>query len=153
MFAGQSGFAAHRLVDTKFEGVEDSTSRRMRAVRTTDTAPEIAVRRILHKAGYRFRIHQSSLPGKPDIVLPRHSIAIQVRGCFWHMHTCTRFKLPSKNREAWARKLSDNVLRDKRKDEELRKRGYRVVVIWECEANQESLVLARIGELTKGKRS
>ena len=108
-------------------------SRIMASIRGKDTAPELAVRRALHAAGLRFRLHPASLPGRPDIVLPRHRAVIFVHGCFWHRHIgCSRSVLPKANRAWWIAKLRRNRFRDRRNQRELNDLGWRVFVIWEC---------------------
>jgi len=97
----------------------------------------------LHSLGYRFRLHRKDLPGTPDIVLPRHRIAIMVHGCFWHRHDCPKGRsLPEANRERWVEKFEKNVLRDERERSGLEAAGWRVVVIWECETS-DRVALAR----------
>ena len=99
-----------------------------------DTKPEIEVRKFLFGNGYRFRINKKELPGKPDIVLPKYKTVIFVNGCFWHGHTnCEKASLPKSNSEFWENKISKNVVRDNRNCRELKKLGWRVVVIWQCE--------------------
>jgi DNA mismatch endonuclease (patch repair protein) len=99
-----------------------------------DTAPEIRVRRLLHALGFRFRLHRSDLPGKPDIVLPRHNKIFLVHGCFWHSHEgCPRAALPTTNPEFWRAKIEKNVTRDRRVCDELRDLGWSVLVLWQCE--------------------
>ena len=106
----------------------------MSAVKGKDTKPEILVRKWLHAAGYRFRLHVKELPGKPDIVLPKYMTIIFVNGCFWHQHRgCSHAKLPGTNREFWEDKLRKNVERDERNYQELRGMGWKVRIIWECE--------------------
>lgn len=106
----------------------------MSKVKGRNTVPEIRVRRALHAMGYRFRLHRSDLPGKPDISLPRHRVCIFVHGCFWHRHPgCPRATTPETNSEFWAKKLSSNVERDQRSAMALAQTGWRVCVIWECE--------------------
>ena len=105
----------------------------MRRVRGANTKPEVAVRRLLHAMGYRFRLHRADLPGKPDIVLPRRNAVIFVHGCFWHGHAgCEAAARPAANREYWDRKLDGNLARDKRNKAALRRLGWRVMVLWEC---------------------
>jgi DNA mismatch endonuclease (patch repair protein) len=109
-------------------------SRMMSGVRGRNTRPEMAVRRHLHAAGLRFRLHRRDLPGTPDIVLPRRKVAIFVHGCFWHRHEgCPRATTPSSNVEFWRKKFADNVARDARNRAALQAMGWRVVVVWECE--------------------
>lgn len=108
-------------------------SRMMAGIKGKNTRPEMVVRRALHKAGFRFRLHVKDLPGKPDIVLPKHRAVIFVHGCFWHGHGCRNFKWP-KTREAWWReKIGKNVERDRLKIEELWNAGWKVETIWECD--------------------
>lgn len=108
-------------------------SRMMAGIKGKNTRPEMIVRRALHKAGFRYRLHVKDLPGKPDIVLPKYRTAIFVHGCFWHGHGCKNFKWP-KTREAWWReKIGKNVERDRLKAEALGAAGWRVETIWECD--------------------
>lgn len=108
----------------------------MARIRSRDTQPELRVRRALHAAGLRFRLHVKNLPGKPDIVLPSRRIAIFVHGCFWHRHPdpdCKRARLPKSRPEFWIPKLEGNRRRDLEKEEQLRRAGWDVRIIWECE--------------------
>jgi DNA mismatch endonuclease (patch repair protein) len=104
----------------------------MRRVLSENTTPEMEVRRALHAAGIRFRLHRKDLPGKPDLVLPRHRIALFVHGCFWHWHGCKRSRMPQDNREYWTAKIDRNVERDKANRARLEQLGWRVRIIWEC---------------------
>lgn len=110
-------------------------SRQMAQVRSKNTQPEMLVRRALHARGYRFRLHRSDLPGKPDIVLPKHHLAILVHGCFWHgCPNCDRGRrMPKTNVAFWAAKLAGNKARDVRAVQALEDLGWRVTVLWECE--------------------
>lgn len=109
-------------------------SRMMSAIRPADTAPELAVRRYLHAAGLRFRVHDRTLPGRPDIVLPRHRAVVFVHGCFWHRHRDCRFaNEPASNSEFWQRKFECNVQRDRDSTITLAAFGWSVLVIWECQ--------------------
>lgn len=109
-------------------------SRIMAQVRSTDTSPELAIRKGLHAAGYRFRLHRKDLPGSPDVVLSRYRTAVFVNGCFWHGHDCKRGdRMPASNVDYWETKIERNRLRDKSSTSALRKLGWRVHVIWECE--------------------
>ena len=108
----------------------------MAAIKGKDTGPELTVRKAIHAAGFRFRLHRRDLPGKPDLVLPRYGVAIFVHGCFWHMHkNCPDATVPKTNTDFWVSKLSKNVVRDERNKDQLIKMGWRVYVIWECELN------------------
>lgn len=108
-------------------------SRMMASIRGQDTRPEMMVRRFLHGKGFRYRLHARSLPGSPDLVLPKYRLAIFVHGCFWHRHTGCRYAtIPDQNREKWQRKFVQNVERDQRNINQLLERGWRVIVVWEC---------------------
>ena len=112
----------------------------MQAVKGKDTAPEISVRRLLHAAGFRYRLHAKSLPGRPDIVFPARGKVIFVHGCFWHGHGCQNGRLPKSRLDYWAPKIEANKERDARKEAELRDLGWDVLVLWQCETkNAEEL--------------
>lgn len=104
----------------------------MAAVRATDTAPELKVRRALHAAGLRYRLHRKDLPGKPDIVLPKYQAVIFVHGCFWHGHDCYLFRWPSTRVDFWRAKIDRNIENDQQAQTSLRNAGLRVGVVWEC---------------------
>lgn len=104
----------------------------MSRIRGKDTKPELILRRGLHAAGFRYRIHARELPGRPDLVLPRYRAVIFVNGCFWHGHDCPMFRLPETRREFWATKISANRERDRRQKVELSEDGWRCLVVWEC---------------------
>jgi DNA mismatch endonuclease, patch repair protein len=106
----------------------------MSRVRTRDTKPELVVRSCLHQMGFRFRLHQKTLPGSPDIVLPRYRTAIFVHGCFWHRHTgCTKTTTPKTRTAFWKAKFDANVRRDRWAQRRLTASGWTVVTIWECQ--------------------
>lgn len=108
-------------------------SRMMSGIRGKNTKPEMIVRRALHKAGFRYRLHDKKLPGKPDIALPKYKTVIFVHGCFWHGHMCSKFRWP-KTREAWWReKIEGNMKRDEINVSGLHNLGWDVIKIWECE--------------------
>ena len=120
----------------------------MAAIRTRNTAPELAVRRIAHRMGLRFRLHRKDLPGCPDLVLPKHRLAVFVHGCFWHRHEGCRFaSTPKSQTEFWTEKFAANVVRDASQEVALRKLGWRVLVIWQCETKNEAVVERRLAEL------
>ena len=117
----------------------------MSRIRSRDTKPEIAVRRIAHGLGFRFRLHRKDLPGCPDIVFPKYRSVIFVHGCFWHRHpSCKIASSPKTNVEYWENKFRRNVVRDARNQTLLRKLGWRVMVIWECEVKDREAVAQRI---------
>lgn len=124
----------------------------MARVKGRDTAPERRVRSLLHRMGYRFRLHVAALPGKPDIVLAKHRTVVFVHGCFWHGHTgCARSRRPSSNRAFWNRKIDANIRRDARQRRELAAEGWRVMVIWECALRKPETTARRIRRfMTKG---
>jgi DNA mismatch endonuclease, patch repair protein len=112
----------------------------MRSVRTVHTAPEMAVRRVLRKMHVRFIGNSDRLPGRPDVVLPDCHAVLFVHGCFWHHHrACGKAKLPTTNRAFWTDKITENAKRDKRVASELRRAGWKVKVVWECETRRLSL--------------
>lgn len=110
----------------------EGRSKNMRAIRNKDTKPELILRKLLFTRGFRYRLHADSLPGKPDIVFPKHRAAILVHGCFWHGHGCYLFKLPSTRREFWQTKIGQNQQRDIRDTKALQNAGWRVLCVWEC---------------------
>jgi DNA mismatch endonuclease (patch repair protein) len=120
----------------------------MQSVRQHDTGSELLVRKYLHAQGFRFRLNLRSLPGSPDIVLPKHKTCIFVHGCFWHRHEgCKKATTPKSNREYWLPKFELNVQRDERKTKELEESGWRVATIWECEALDDTKLKIRINEI------
>ena len=121
----------------------------MSRIRSTDTRPEIRLRKRLHGFGFRYRLHDAQLPGKPDIVMPKHKAVVQVRGCFWHFHTCSSGRIPRSNREYWERKLRGNRQRDGRNDAELRRMGWRVFTVWECEIQSDRALTKTVEVLRK----
>ncbi|MGI8908115.1 MAG: very short patch repair endonuclease [Candidatus Sumerlaeaceae bacterium] len=116
---------------------QEQRSRNMAAIRAKDTSPEIAVRRLLHRLGYRYRLHVKDLPGKPDIVLPRFHAIVEVRGCFWHRHPGCRYATsPATRQEFWQAKFKENMARDRRVEELLSQQGWRLEIVWECEIRE-----------------
>lgn len=107
-------------------------SEMMSGIRGKNTKPELAIRRGLFRHGFRFRVHVSKLPGKPDIVLPKHRTVVLVNGCFWHGHECSLFKWPSTRVDFWTKKIETNRKHDAQSLEELRTQGWRTLVVWEC---------------------
>lgn len=120
----------------------------MRAVKSKDTAPELAVRRAAHALGLRFRLQRADLPGKPDLVFPRHRVALFVHGCFWHGHDCPRgARMPQTNRVYWEAKIGRNMARDKAAAAALRKLGWTPRILWECETRDTEKLSRRIARL------
>jgi DNA mismatch endonuclease (patch repair protein) len=107
-------------------------SRMMSGIRGKNTRPELVVRRLLHAAGFRYRLHDKRLPGKPDLVFPKYRAAVFVHGCFWHGHDCHLFKIPKTREDFWRIKIAGNIKRDQEASELLSSKGWRVGVIWEC---------------------
>lgn len=110
----------------------DVRSKNMRAVKGRDTRPEKIFRKLIFSAGYRYRLNASTLPSTPDLYLPKYKAVVPINGCFWHAHKCSLFRLPSTNKNFWYKKLTDNILRDKRNIKHLIRDGYRILVVWEC---------------------
>ncbi len=108
-------------------------SEMMSRIGPKDTAPEMVLRRGLHAAGFRYRLHRKDLPGTPDITLSRHRVVIMVHGCFWHGHEgCGNFRIPKTNTVFWAAKIASNAERDRARVRQLRELGWRVLTVWEC---------------------
>ena len=118
----------------------------MSRIRGRNTKPELIVRSLVHQMGFRFRLHRRDLPGKPDLVLPRHRKVIFVHGCFWHRHRCRRGQVvPQTNAEFWDAKRTGNVERDRRNLRKLRRLGWKVLVLWECWTRQpETQIIPRL---------
>jgi DNA mismatch endonuclease (patch repair protein) len=130
---------------------DDQRRSLMARIRSQDTAPELTVRSVLHRAGYRFRIHRRDLPGCPDIVLPGRHLVLFVHGCFWHSHRrCKRASTPKSNRVYWVAKLEGNARRDRQQQLRLRRLGWRVAVIWECQTTDENQLRRRLEKLVHG---
>jgi len=124
---------------------KDKRSWIMSKVKGKDTKPEIVVRSIVHRLGYRFRKNNPELPGKPDIVLKKHKKIIFVHGCFWHGHqNCKRSTRPTTNVDFWNKKIDANIIRDKRNRKILQEQGWRVHVIWQCELRDADSLFKKI---------
>ena len=122
----------------------------MSRVRSKDTKPELAVRRLVHSLGFRYRLHRRNLPGCPDMVFAGRNKVIFVHGCFWHGHECSAATLPASNREYWEAKQTRNMSRDKANLRELRKAGWRCMVIWECQIRNSKSLAGRITNFLNG---
>lgn len=118
----------------------------MARVKSKNTAPELAVRRLLHGLGYRFRLHRKDLPGTPDIVFPKYQKVIFVNGCFWHGHGCSQGRAPKSRENYWGPKLSMNRERDERKIEALDRAGWASLTVWQCEIQDEESLARRLRE-------
>jgi DNA mismatch endonuclease (patch repair protein) len=123
----------------------------MGRVRSRNTAPELVVRSVIHRMGFRFRLHVRDLPGVPDIVMPKHRKAVFVNGCFWHAHPgCPRAALPKTNAGFWERKISGNAERDGRNMEAMKSLGWDVLVVWSCEVRRPEVLLTKLSHFLLG---
>lgn len=130
----------------------------MSGIRGKNTRPEILIRSLLHRAGFRFRLHVKDLPGKPDIVLPKFRVIILVDGCFWHGHGCHLFKWPGTRKTFWVTKIHRNMEVDREAIQGLKAAGWRVAIVWECSIKgryrlDEKILTERLVRWIKGKRS
>ena len=117
----------------------------MSRIRSANTSPERLVRSLLHRMGYRFRLHRKDLPGRPDIVLPGRRTVVLVHGCYWHRHMGCRFAYtPQSNKAFWEAKFAENVARDRRQHGQLQALGWKVITIWECETRNEPALQQRL---------
>lgn len=127
---------------------KEKRSWNMSRIRSEDTKPEIAVRQVLHGMGYRFRLHNQNLPGKPDIILPKHKTVIFVHGCFWHRHLGCKYAYNPKSRvEFWRKKFEANVKRDKAVTKELSQLGWKQIVLWECRIKNKDQITKKLKSL------
>ena len=125
----------------------------MSKIKGKDTKPEKIVRSLLHQMGYRFRLHRLDLPGNPDIVLPKFRKVIFVHGCFWHGHkNCMRAKRPTTNKKFWNEKLSKNIKRDRKYPKELKKLGWRTLVVWQCEIKDKGLLMNKLRDFLENQK-
>ena len=133
--------------------VSEQRSRNMSAIKSKNTKPEIKVRKVLHSMGYRFRLHRKDLPGSPDIVLPKYKTVIFVHGCFWHRHqNCKYASTPKTRQEFWNKKFNENINRDKINQENLSSKGWKIIIIWECEIRNKKINLEQIFKKVIKKR-
>ncbi len=124
--------------------VSDQRSRNMSAIKSKNTKPEITVRKLLHSMGYRFRLHRKDLPGSPDIVLPKYKTVIFVHGCFWHRHeNCKYATTPKTRKEFWEKKFRENINRDNLNQANLLLKGWKIIIIWECQLKGDIKKLIR----------
>ena len=130
---------------------KEQRRRCMSVIRGRDTKPELLVRSLLHKQGFRFRLHVKDLPGTPDVVLPKYETAIFVHGCFWHVHRCRRGRAaPATNRAFWKEKRAGNVHRDRVVRQLIRRLGWRVIIVWECQLRNPDKMRRRLLNLLRG---
>lgn len=130
----------------------------MSGIKGCNTKPELKIRRALHKAGFRYRLHDKKLPGKPDMVFPRYNAVLFINGCFWHRHDCHLFKWPQTRREFWKKKISGNVANDHKKLHMLHDSGRRVGIVWECALKgktriPEEVAIQKLAEWLKSNRN
>jgi DNA mismatch endonuclease (patch repair protein) len=124
-------------------------SRIMARVRGSDTKPELLVRRLAHRLGYRYRLHVADLPGRPDLVFRSRRKVIFVHGCFWHQHDCRRGTRPKDNQEFWSTKLNRNRARDAAVTRSLITSGWQVLVVWECQTHDETKLAKRLDQFLR----
>lgn len=126
----------------------------MSRVRSKDTSPEMRVRRLAHALGLRFRLHRRDLPGKPDLVFPRHRVALFVHGCFWHRHpNCAKASTPKSRISFWESKFTRNVDRDRQNVTHLKAMGWRVLVLWECETKSDEQIFEVLSRIVRDSDS
>lgn len=124
---------------------KDRRSWNMSRIRSRHTKPELIIRSLLHRAGYRFRINYNKFAGKPDIVLPKYKTVLFVHGCFWHRHeNCSRATTPNTNREYWLKKFQKNVKRDVRNQTKIKALGWKIIVVWECEVMKDPVSILNV---------
>lgn len=126
------------MVDSK---THEQRSRNMAAIKASNTSAEIYVRKILFSEGFRYRLNQKNLPGKPDVVLARYKTVVFIHGCFWHRHQCHLGSTPKSNTDFWIKKFNSNIDRDQRNIQSLLDLGWKVVIIWECAVKGKSKLL------------
>ncbi|MGH7013987.1 MAG: very short patch repair endonuclease [Stellaceae bacterium] len=133
-------------------GVPDARRRIMRAIRSAHTRPELAVRSLAHRLGFRFRLHRAGLPGKPDLVFPGRRRIVFVHGCFWHQHKgCKNASVPRTRADYWKQKLQANKARDVHNESLLREAGWQTLVLWECELKHEPNVARKLIRFLRAK--
>jgi DNA mismatch endonuclease (patch repair protein) len=111
---------------------KEKRSKMMSGIRGKNTKPELKIRSAIHGLGYRYKLHDKSLPGKPDLVFPKYRAVVFIHGCFWHLHECHLFKWPSTRTGFWRKKITGNRERDKQNTLKLKDQGWRILIVWEC---------------------
>jgi DNA mismatch endonuclease, patch repair protein len=129
------------MADTR---TKEQRRRIMKSVGTRNTGPELVVRRLLHRLGFRFRLHKRELPGSPDIVLRKWKTAVFVHGCYWHGHGCQKGRLPKSRLDYWGPKIEANRARDRAVEKRLKDLGWNVVTVWQCETKDERTIAERL---------
>ena len=114
-------------------------SKNMTAIKSKNTKPELVIRKLLHSKGYRYKIHDKKLPGKPDIVMPKLKVVVNVHGCYWHYHGCNKSNIPKTQTRYWLNKLENNKKRDFQNKRKLIKLGWKVIDVWECTLKKKNL--------------
>jgi DNA mismatch endonuclease (patch repair protein) len=132
---------------------KEKRSQIMASVKNKNSKAELKVRSLLHKMGYRFRLHRNDLPGKPDIVMPKHKTIIFVHGCFWHSHNCKNATIPKSNQEYWTNKFEKNKVRFLEVKKTLQDRGWAVFVIWECETKNVERIKDILNNILKNNKT
>ena len=127
----------------------NTRSRMMQGIRDRNTVPELLVRQALNRRGIKYRLNATNLPGRPDIINRKRQLAIQVRGCFWHQHSCKNGHLPKSRTGYWHKKLLGNVARDKTNDQFLRKMGFKLFIIWECWTKDYERINRSVDKISK----
>lgn len=149
MLSGRGSFRGRFSDRRRMDRVDQATrSRMMSGIGSAHTKPELKVRSILHRQGFRFRLHRKDLPGRPDIALPKHRAVVFVHGCFWHGHSCPLFVVPKTRTEFWLGKIAQNQRVDERAARSLLGLGWRRAVVWECALRGRS----KIGDDSLGRR-
>lgn len=138
--------------ETRFPNTSSQRSENMSRIRGKHTGPEMKVRKLLHNSGFRYRLHVSSLPGKPDLVFRGRKAVVLVNGCFWHRHDCGLAYVPKTRTEFWSSKFRRNVERDAENMLKLRKEGWRVCTVWECELDNPERVLRRVSKFLEKRK-
>jgi DNA mismatch endonuclease (patch repair protein) len=134
-------FGFMTMADTR---TPEQRSRIMRSVGAKNTGPELIVRSVLHREGYRFALHRKDLPGSPDVVLPKYRKIIFVHGCFWHGHGCEKGKLPKSRKGYWGNKIAADIARDKKRTASLRREKWSVAVVWQCQTKNADRLKNRL---------
>jgi len=128
---------------------KNKRSRIMSKISGKETKYEILVRKLLFEKGFRYRKNDKRLPGRPDIVLPKYKTIIFIHGCFWHGHHCKAAKLPETNKEFWENKINSNIERDKNNQLVLRKLGWKIIIIWQCELKNKKMITEKLKEIER----